>query len=105
MAETLGDNHWKKDPFKAIPVGWHCPINQYTVMAFCCSKRIFSMMAMIRYDNEPPSIVCSTTRDYLDVCEDYKNWMDTLPIRERLLALGHSKTMVKKMFPKELDIP
>lgn len=83
-----------KDPFKTIPLGWRCPVNKYTVAGFCSRKTLLGLMVNIRYDNEPPTVLSSTTRDYLSVVQDYKKWTEKLPVKERLLALGHSPETV-----------
>ena len=89
-----------EDPFKTIPLGWRCPKGQYTVAGFCSMKTLLGLMVNIRYDGEPPTVLSSTTRDYLGVVQDYKDWTDHLPLKERLLALGHSKEMVALACPE-----
>ncbi len=94
MAELAGPYTLKHDPFKTVPFGWRCPRYKYTVKGFCSRRTILGMMAMVLYDGSPAGHYYDTTRDYLTVLQDYKEWTETLPIGERLLALGHKKRWV-----------
>jgi len=61
------------DPYEMVPVGWRCPVNQYTVVSFCLpgGKGLRRFMVKIKYDNCPPKQDYSTTRRYMHVLADY----------------------------------
>jgi hypothetical protein len=91
------------DTHNSIPLHWHCKEQKYTVVAFCASARnnIFGKMVKIKYDGAPKNYLYSTTRDYFTVINDYKKYLDKLPIKEYLLATGHDKEIIKSMFSNE----
>lgn len=97
MIDIFPDDAVRKDPHNTIPCRWKG--NGFKVVGFIprSNPNLLTTMVLVLFPDARKGQVYSTTWKYLYVLNQYSNWVDSLPMKEHLLALGHKRSIVNKM--------